>query len=74
MRKKLRLDVDGLAVETFDTEQPAEEGRGTVKAQGAGPCTCALTCACRTAKYWCAELAFTVYSCDYTGNDSCLTP
>jgi len=74
MRKKLRLDVERLAVESFDTEQAPEEGRGTVKGQGAAPCTCARSCGCPTAKYWCAEIAFTVYSCDYTNNDSCLTP
>jgi len=72
MRKKLNLDVEGLAVDSFETER-AEKGRGTVDAQGAGPCTCALSCACNTARYKCGQYAFTEYSCNYTGNDSCLT-
>ena len=71
-RKKLSLELDSLAVESFATERAAEEARGTVRAQGAA-CTCAASCVCPTAIYWCAEIAWTVYSCDYTGNDSCRT-
>lgn len=70
MRKKLRLDVDGLAVESFDTEREAEKERGTVRAHGPA-CTCAASCDCKTAILHCAEVAWTVYSCDYTDNESC---
>jgi len=71
MRKKLRLDVDGLAVESFDTEREArEEWEGTVRAHGPA-CTCAASCDCKTAILHCAEVAWTVYSCDYTANESC---
>jgi hypothetical protein len=70
MRKKLRLDVERLAVESFEPERDAEEGRGTVRAHGPA-CTCAASCDCKTAIYWCAEIAWTVYSCDYTANESC---
>ena len=71
MRKKLTLDPDGLAVSSFDTGEADGGTRGTVRAQAA--CTCNATCACPSAIYWCAEIAYTVYSCDYTKNLSCST-
>jgi len=69
MRKKLEMDVDRLAVETFETGT-AEDERGTVHGHGDG-CTCAASCDCKTAIMHCAEIAWTVYSCDYTDNESC---
>ncbi|HEV7588447.1 MAG TPA: hypothetical protein VGO40_10060 [Longimicrobium sp.] len=72
MRKKLSLDLDAIAVEGFATESAATAVRGTVEAHA--PCTCRATCACPSAIYWCADLADTVYSCDYTHNASCWTP
>jgi hypothetical protein len=70
MRKKLVLDVNALSVDTFDTAAAAGGERGTV--HGAkGDCTCAATCVCPTAIFHCAEIAWTVYSCDYTQNNSC---
>ena len=70
MRKKLRLDVDGLAVESFDTEREAEEERGTVRAH-LPACTCDPSCDCKTSIFLCAEYTWTLYSCDYTAYESC---
>lgn len=71
MRKKLVLDVERLSVDSFETEA-AEEPRGTVEArQDDAGCTCAASCDCPSAIYWCADIAWTVYSCDYTRNRSC---
>lgn len=69
MRKKLGLDLDALAVDSFDTGAGEDAPRGTVHAHAA--CTCRASCACPTAIYYCAEIADTVYSCDYTQNQSC---
>ena len=69
MRKKLSLDLDRLAVSSFDTGDGGPGPRGTVAAHE--PCTCRATCACPSAVYWCADIAYTVYSCDYTMNLSC---
>jgi len=72
MRKKLSLDLDALAVASFDTGDGSTSSRGTVA--GHEPCTCRASCACPSAIYWCADIAETVYSCDYTHNASCWTP
>ena len=69
MRKKLSLDLDTLAVSSFDTGEGGAAPRGTVA--GHEPCTCRASCVCPSAVYWCAEIAYTVYSCDYTKNLSC---
>ena len=69
MRKKLVLNVEALAVDTFETGA-ADEQRGTVHGAKEA-CTCAASCDCPTAIYYCAEIAWTLYSCDYTKNDSC---
>ena len=69
MRKKLSLNLDALSVESFDTGDAKAALRGTVEAHA--PCTCRDTCVCPSAIYWCADIAFTVYSCDYTKNLSC---
>ena len=75
MRKKLVLDVEALEVDSFQTSAEEEETRGTVEARqdaaAPQPCTCAYSCDCPSAIYWCAEIAWTVYSCDYTKNRSC---
>jgi hypothetical protein len=71
MRRKLSLNVDDLAVSSFDTGVGGASARGTVRAQAA--CTCDASCVCPSAIYWCAEIAYTVYSCDYTKNASCIT-
>jgi len=71
MRKKLTLDPDRLSVSSFEAGEAGGEARGTVRAQAA--CTCNYSCACPSAIYWCADIAYTVYSCDYTRNISCST-
>lgn len=71
MRKKLRLDFDGVRVDSFATSTAECAPRGTVEAHAA--CTCRDSCACPSAIYWCADVADTVYSCDYTHNASCWT-
>jgi hypothetical protein len=70
MRKKIELRIDRLAVESFATGE-GDGTRGTVIANG--PCTCGASCACPTARYWCADMPYTIYSCDYTANASCVT-
>ncbi|HSU15092.1 hypothetical protein [Longimicrobium sp.] len=76
MQRKKKLDMDALAVDSFQTTE-AEEGRGTVHARGIEPtppeyaCTCANTCLCKTAYYHCGTGYYTIYSCDYTQNGSC---
>ena len=72
MRKKLSLDLDAISVDSFATEGAASAPRGTVA--GHEPCTCRASCVCPSAIYWCADIAETVYSCDYTHNASCWTP
>ena len=72
MRKKLSLQLDRLAVDSFDTGRSDGATRGTVEANAG--CTCYNTCACPTARYWCADMPETIYSCDYTHNASCWTP
>jgi hypothetical protein len=69
MGKKLAVEMENLSVESFDTGGPEPALRGTVNAHE--PCTCRASCACPTAVYYCAEIAYTVYSCDYTKNLSC---
>ncbi|HET7232288.1 MAG TPA: hypothetical protein VFJ16_19940 [Longimicrobium sp.] len=71
MRKKLSLEVDGLAVDSFATGGADQKERGTVEANAA--CTCLATCACPSARYWCADSPETSFSCDYTQNASCWT-
>lgn len=71
MRRKLRLDVDELAVSSFDAGEADAAARGTVQANA--PCTCLHSCACPSAIYYCGTLAYTAYSCDYTKNLSCVT-
>jgi hypothetical protein len=78
MKKKLTLDVAALAVASFDTEGGRGSEVGTVHGRDANPtppeyfdCTCAATCDCPTAYYWCGDGYYTLYSCKYTHNESC---
>ena len=75
MGRKRKLDLDGLAVDSFETEAAAAD-RGTVRAHDdemwdKPGCTCRGTCLCPTAYYHCGTGPFTIYSCDYTANNSC---
>ena len=70
MRRKLRLDVDTLSVSSFETRPAPLDARGTVEGREE-PCTCGDSCACPTAAYYCAPIAWTFYSCDFTRNQSC---
>ena len=69
-KKKLSLDPETLAVDSFETGRPAGEARGTVRGH-APPCTWAQTCNCPSARYWCANDPATAYSCTYTFNEYC---
>ena len=78
MMKKLNLELDSLSVESFETASGTGEGAGTVRAAedgGEAPayfdCTCHNTCLCKTAYYWCGDGYHTIYSCNYTNNESC---
>lgn len=77
MKKKLTLDVDALAVASFKTAD-GEGEPGTVHGRGVDPtppeyfdCTCARSCDCPSAYYWCGDGYYTLYSCKYTQNESC---
>jgi hypothetical protein len=70
MAKKIRLEPDALSVTSFDTTSASGTGRGTVRGRE-DACTCALSCLCETAAYYCATAPATVVSCNYTQNDSC---
>ena len=83
MNRKLSLDIDALAVDSFETSA-RNAGHGTVRAHDATQvcqptppeyidvgCTCYASCLCPTNAYYCATVMATVISCDYTYNDSC---
>jgi len=84
MSAKRKLDLDRLAVDSFETTAAAGDARGTVRGYESAdgphptppeyPCTCAATCLCRTNYYYCGTGPHTIYSCDFTANASCLTP
>jgi hypothetical protein len=76
--KKLSLELDALSVESFETAGMPGKPAGTVRAaEGEADepayydCTCANTCVCKTAYYWCGDGYHTLHSCDYTNNESC---
>ncbi|MFL5386048.1 MAG: hypothetical protein ACJ8GN_26330 [Longimicrobiaceae bacterium] len=81
MKKKLSLELEALAVDSFETSAAAG-GRGTVHGRDGDPeptppeyeadCTCYDSCLCPTNAYYCATVMATVISCDYTANGSCL--
>lgn len=79
MDRKIRLDLDALGVDSFETEAP-HAGRGTVRAHESTtcvttppeyPCTCDASCLCKTAAFYCATAPETAISCDYSHNASC---
>jgi len=81
MKKKLNLELEALAVDSFETSA-AGGGRGTVHGQAVlapeptppvydAPCTCYASCLCPSNAYYCATVHATVISCDYTYNGSC---
>jgi hypothetical protein len=77
MKKKLILELEGLAVDSFETSA-GSAGRGTVRARESddpiemgGGCTCDESCLCPTNAYYCATVQETAISCDYTLNGSC---
>ena len=77
MKRKLSLELDTLSVDSFATEALPEAAPGTVRAaedeaQNVAACTCAYSCVCPSAYYWCGDGYQTLYSCDYTKNASCL--
>ena len=78
MKRKLTLELDGLSVDSWATTDRAAEERGTVRAREGGDaaqyfdCTCANTCVCPSAYYWCGDGYQTLYSCTYTNNESCV--
>jgi hypothetical protein len=63
MPVKKTLDLDQLAVDSFDTTSASTGARGTVHAHESGDaptptppeyaCTCAATCLCKTNYYYC---------------------
>lgn len=87
MRKKLSLELEALAVSSFDTSPQGAERAGTVRGfasegddipQPTPPvyyddkCTCAGSCPCPSAYYYCGDGYHTLYSCKYTQNASCI--
>lgn len=69
--KKLRLDTESLRVDSFRTADEAGGKPGTVHGYKP-PCTCFDSCLCKTAYYQCGTGPHTIYSCDYTYNESCV--
>lgn len=70
--KKLKLEADKVAVESFPVDDaPATEGRGTVEARAG--CTYDRTCLCPSAYYYCGDGYQTIYSCDYSKEQVCVT-
>jgi hypothetical protein len=75
--RKTRLELDTLAVESFDTTSVDGGTRGTVNGREIEPtppeypCTCRHSDLCKTAYYYCGTGPYTIYSCDYTQNGSC---
>lgn len=69
--KKLKLDVEDVSVESFSTAQAPAEPRGTVRA--AAGCTYAASCLCPSAYYYCGDGYQTLYSCDYSKEQPCVT-
>jgi hypothetical protein len=70
MMKKLRLNADDVAVESFPTGESPAPPRGTV--HGAA-CTYDRTCLCPSAYYYCGDGYQTLYSCDYSKDAVCPT-
>ncbi len=82
---KLKLDLDKLVVESFDTNASGIETRGTVRAHSqictptAGEQTCGDTCgtcygSCPDTCYGTCGGCSNVYTCGITCNGSCFDP
>jgi len=81
--KKLSLEIEALAVDSFATTREAAGVGGTVRGHAivdpqptppdyaVNNCTCAASCPCPTAAYHCATVRLTAISCTYTQNVSC---
>jgi hypothetical protein len=85
--RKLTLEIDALAVESFDTTAARADARGTVRGLDSGigggddpmptppvevdACTCNDGCLDPTNAYYCATAPATMVSCQYTRNLSC---
>ena len=67
---KLRLSVESLTVESFQTAGEARRKPGTVQGH-ADDCTWFATCLCETAYYHCGTGPHTIYSCNYTADERC---
>jgi len=79
MTRKLTLDLDALAVNSFATTPGEGAAGGTVHGAESPTtppvdnCTCAASCACPSAYFYCnTNPVVTHYSCGYTKNASCL--
>jgi hypothetical protein len=68
---KLRLEVDGLSVESFVTAESMRK-TGTVRGHG-GDCTWVESCFCETAYAVCGTGPATIWSCTYTLDERCPT-
>lgn len=69
--KKLKLNADDVAVDSFPTGGARAERRGTVR--GAAGCTYQASCLCPSAYYYCGDGYQTLYSCDYSKEQVCVT-
>jgi hypothetical protein len=65
MQPRRKLEMDSLAVDSFETAAEDTGARGTVEAQGAA-CTSPATCKCQTSLYACGTIRATAYSCPPT--------
>ncbi|HEX5727554.1 MAG TPA: hypothetical protein VFX98_18925 [Longimicrobiaceae bacterium] len=79
--KKLRLNLETLAVDSFETSREGSEP-GTVLAQESidptppeyqPACTYFNSCLCKTAYYHCGTGPHTIHSCNFTFDATCNT-
>lgn len=68
--KKLKLQIDALAVDSFRPDAGGA-GREPGTVHGQAECTYFDTCLCKTAYYQCGTGPYTVYSCNYTNDLRC---
>lgn len=81
--KKFSLDLEALAVDSFETtvtdaERGTVLGRESVQPTPPEPapeddCTYKGSCLCETAYYYCGTGPFTIYSCNFTNDNRCNT-
>ncbi|HEU0014521.1 MAG TPA: hypothetical protein VFQ45_12600 [Longimicrobium sp.] len=70
--RKLKLELEALEVDSFDTSAAADGEAGTVEARQAdADCTYYATCLCKTAYYHCGTGPHTIHSCNYTFDARC---